>query len=253
MTKIPATPWIICPTPNPHACMRLFCLPHAGGGASTFRTWSSHLPQSVEVCRIQLPGRENRLREPPFSQISPLVELLAQVIEPYLSLPYVFFGHSVGALVAFELARQLRKSNHLRPAHLFVSGRRAPQIPDRGPPIHQLPDAEFVRELGRRFNGVPEAVRQDAELMNALRPMLRADIAIDESYVYANSEPLDSPMSAFGGLQDPIVSHDDLAAWRNQTRCTFTQRMFPGNHFFLQSAQALLLQAISQDLTQFLH
>lgn len=253
MTKIPATPWIICPTPNPHACMRLFCLPYAGGGASTFHTWSSHLPQSIEVCRIQLPGRENRLREPPFSQISPLVEVLAQVIEPYLRMPYVFFGHSVGALVAFELARQLRRSYRLRPACLFVSGRRAPQIPDREPPIHRLPDAEFVQELGRRYDGVPEAVRQDAELMNVLRPMLRADIAIDETYVYADGEPLDSPMSAFGGLQDPKVSHDDLAAWCNQTRSTFTQRMFPGNHFFLQSAQALLLQAISQDLTQFLH
>jgi len=89
--------------------------------------------------------------------------------------------------------------------------------------------------------------------MNALRPMLRADIAIDETYVYADGEPLESPMSAFGGLQDPKVSHDDLAAWCNQTRCAFIQRMFPGNHFFLQSAQALLLQAISRDLTQFLH
>ncbi len=210
------------------------------------------MPLDVEVCRIQLPGRENRLREPPFNQIASLVEVLAQVIEPYLSVPYVFFGHSVGALVAFELARQLRKLNRLGPAHLFVSGRRAPQIFDRDPPIHKLPDAEFVRELGRRFDGIPEAVRQDAELMNVLLPMLRADIAIDETYVYLDEEPLDSPISAFGGLQDPKVSHDDLGAWRNQTRGTFSQRMFPGNHFFLQSAQALLLQAISQDLAQFL-
>jgi medium-chain acyl-[acyl-carrier-protein] hydrolase len=158
----------------------------------------------------------------------------------------------VGALVAFELARQLRKLNRPRPAHLFVSGRRAPQVLDRDPPIHQLADIEFIQELSRRFDGVPEAVRQDAELMNLLRPMLRADIAIDETYVYADEEPFDSPMSAFGGLQDRRVSHDDLAAWRDQTRGTFTQLMFPGNHFFLQSAQALLLQAISRDLACFL-
>jgi medium-chain acyl-[acyl-carrier-protein] hydrolase len=252
MEKTPGEPWIIRPKPDPRACMRLFCLPYAGAGASTFRTWSSHLPQSVEVCRIQLPGRENRLRDPPFTRISPLVKVLAQVIEPYLSLPYAFFGHSVGALVAFELARQQRRLHRLGPAHLFVSGRRAPQILDRDPPMHQLPDGEFVREIGRRFDGIPEAVRQDAELMNVLRPMLRADIEIDETYVYPEEEPLASAVSAFGGLQDPKVSRDDLAAWCKQTCGAFSQRMFPGNHFFLQSAQALLLQAIAQDLTQFL-
>jgi medium-chain acyl-[acyl-carrier-protein] hydrolase len=251
--KSAGAPWIICPAPNPHARLRLFCLPYAGGGAAAFRRWPNHLPAQIELCAIQPPGRENRLREVPICQLSPLVVVVAGVLEPYLDLPCAFFGHSVGSLVAFELARQLRKLHRPAPAHLFVSGRRAPQIPDRDPPMHQLADDDFIRELDRRFDGVPEAVRQEAELMSLLRPMLRADIALDETYVYADGEPLDSPISAFGGLQDRKVSHDDLAAWRDQTRGAFTHRMLPGNHFFLQSAQEMLLQAISQDLKPFLH
>jgi medium-chain acyl-[acyl-carrier-protein] hydrolase len=157
----------------------------------------------------------------------------------------------MGALISFELARQLRRQYSLSPVHLFISGRRAPQIPDLALPIHHLPEAAFVEEL-RHLNGTPESVLQNAELMQLVLPIVRADFAVCETYVYSTEEPLDCPISAFGGLQDGEVSYDDLAAWRDQTNSSFTLSIFPGNHFFVQSARELILLAVSQKLTRHL-
>ena len=231
--------------------MHLFCFPYAGGAASTFCTWADGLPREVEVCPIQLPGRENRLREPPFTQLGPLVHALAQAMRPYLGKPFVFFGHSMGAAISFELARQLRRQGDPGPLYLFVSGSHAPQVPDPNPPIHHLPEAEFMEEL-RRLNGTPETVLRNAELMQLLLPLLRADLALHETYVYVPDDPLDCPISAFGGLKDQQVCRDDLAAWRDQTYGAFTLHMLPGDHFFLRSARGFLLRAISQELVSIL-
>lgn len=243
--------WVTCPMPNPQAWLRLFCFPYAGGGASNFLTWSDDLPPDIEVCPIQLPGRENRLRKMPFTRLPPLVQALVQALLPYLDTPFAFFGHSMGALIGFELARQLRRQYGLGPVHLFVSGHRAPQIPNPRPLIHQLPESAFVEEL-RRFDGTPELVLQNTEVMEVFLPILRADFSICETYIYSPEDPLECPISAFGGLQDLLVSRHDLEAWRDQTLGSFTLRMFPGGHFFLHNARALLLRAVSQDLTQLL-
>jgi len=239
------------PQTNPQALLRLFCFPYAGGGASIFRTWSNNLPSEVEVCPIQLPGRENRLQEPPFNRLAPLVHVLAHVLLPYLDLPFVFFGHSMGALISFELARYLRRQHAPGPLHLFVSARRAPQIPAINPPIHHLPESAFIEAL-RDFNGTPESILQNAELMQLLLPVLRADFAVCETYTYSVEDPLACAISTFGGLQDCEVCYDELAAWREQTDGFFTQRMLPGNHFFLRSARVSLLRYITQDLTRLL-
>jgi medium-chain acyl-[acyl-carrier-protein] hydrolase len=244
-------PWIVRPKPNPQAHLRLFCFPYAGGGALVFRTWPDDLPPDVEVCAVQLPGRESRLKEPLFTRLSPLVQTLSHVLEPHLDVPFAFFGHSVGTLVSFELARQFRRQNAPGPVHLFVSGRWAPQLPDPYPPIHQLPESEFVEEL-RRFNGTPELVLQHAELMALLLPILRADFEINETYVYTAGEPLDCPISAYGGLQDARASREGLEGWRVHTRGDFVLRVFPGDHFFLHSARSLVLQTLSRELTQLL-
>lgn len=249
MTMMTTNSWITHPRLNPQAHLRLFCFPYAGGGASVFYAWSDDLPRYFEVCPIQLPGREGRLGELPFTRLSSIVPPLVQALQPYLNLPFAFFGHSLGATLSFEVARQLCRRNDPSPIHLFVSGSSAPQIPLRNPPIHQLPETEFKAEL-RRFNGTPEAVLENEELMQLLLPLLRADFAAHETYVYTADAPLSCPISAFGGLQDTEVSHDDLAAWQEQTRSIFTLRMFPGDHFFLHSARKLLLQSMSQDLTQ---
>lgn len=241
--------WVTCPKPKAQARLRLFCFPYAGGGASIFRTWPDDLPPSIQICSIQLPGRESRLREPCFTRLEPLVQALVQALSPYLDVPYAFFGHSLGALIGFELARALVRENRPSPVHLFVSGHSAPQVQSLDPPIHQLPEPDFIKEL-RHLNGTPGEVLQNAELMALLLPVLRADFAINETYVYIPGTLLDCPISAFGGLQDSLVSRDGLAAWCDQTYSTFALRMFPGDHFFLHSARPPLLRAIVHDLAQ---
>jgi medium-chain acyl-[acyl-carrier-protein] hydrolase len=240
-------PWLVFPIPRPQALVRLFCFPFAGGGAAAYRTWPEHLLPAIEVCGVELPGHGLRLRESLFTDLCPLVEAVGEAIMPVIDKPFAFYGHSMGALISFELARRLRRQLNLGPVRLFVAGRRAPQMADSTPPIHDLPDREFVAHL-RALNGSPEAVLQDAEIMRLLLPMLRADLAICETYRYTSDEPLQCPISAFGGLEDRQTSYEDLANWRVQTDRTVVLRMLPGDHFFPRTAQSLLLPAITQDL-----
>lgn len=237
--------WISFRKPGAKTRLRLFCFPYAGAGALLFRSWSHCLPADVEVCPVQLPGRGTRMLERPYTQLSPLVEALAQALAPLLDRPFAFFGHSLGALVSFELARRIRRQYGVHPVHLFVSAGRAPQILHRGLPIHTLPDKEFLMEL-RRLNGTPSELLDHAELMELMLPLLRADFAVYETYQYSSEAPLNCPISAFGGLQDNKVSDSDLDAWRVQTSVSFSLRMFPGDHFFLK--QPLLLRALFQEL-----
>jgi medium-chain acyl-[acyl-carrier-protein] hydrolase len=241
--------WVTCPKPNPHASLRLFCFPYAGGSAFNFRGWADQLPATVELCLIELPGRGLRMKEKPFTRMLPLVQAIAQALLPHLDKPFIFFGHSMGGLISFELARLLPRDYGLSPVHLFVSGRRAPQIPAPDSPIHALPDPAFLEKL-RRLNGTPEAVLKSGELMQLLIPTLRADFAVLETYIYAPGPTLDCPITAFGGLQDREVNCDDLEAWREQTNAAFSLQMFRGNHFFLHSAQSLVLQSLCRKLHQ---
>jgi medium-chain acyl-[acyl-carrier-protein] hydrolase len=239
--------WIAFRKPNPQARLRLFCFPYAGAGAAIFRTWPDGLPAYVEVCPVQFPGRGTRLMEAPFTRLSPLVQALAQTLGPLLNKPFAFFGHSLGALVGFELARQLRRQFGVQPVRLFVSAAHAPQIPSRHRPIHALPEGEFLDEL-RHLNGTPGEVLKHAELLQIMLPVLRADFAVYETYVYSPEPPLTCCISSFGGLQDHRVSRDDLDGWRDQTRASFSLRMLPGDHFFMNATQPLLLQVLSQEL-----
>jgi medium-chain acyl-[acyl-carrier-protein] hydrolase len=167
---------------------------------------------------------------------------------PHLERPFAFFGHSLGALVSFELARFLRREYAIRLVHLFVSSHSAPQIPDREPPIHDLPAPDFVEKI-RSLDGMPEKVLENGELMALIIPILRADFSMCETYVYQDAEPLDCPISALGGLYDRYVSRADLEAWREQTSAAFSARMFPGGHFYLNRERPLLLRALAQELS----
>jgi medium-chain acyl-[acyl-carrier-protein] hydrolase len=239
--------WISRGKPRPKTRLRLFCFPYAGAGSLIFRTWPDGLPADVEVCPVQFPGRGTRLTERPFTQLAPLVELLAQALAPFLDKPFAFFGHSLGALVSFELARRVRRQYGLHPARLFVSAGRAPQIPHRAAPIHGLPEREFLAEL-RRLNGTPGDLLDHEEFMAIMLPLLRADFAVYETYVYSTEPPLSCPISAFGGMQDQRVNESELEAWRAQTDASFSLRMFPGDHFFLK--QPALLRVLSQELAR---
>ena len=250
MVQHQLTAWVRCPRPSDQARIRIFCLPFGGGGAAIFREWPRDLWPEIEVWHVQLPGREARHREPALTRMEALVAPLADAMLPYLDRPYIVFGHSMGALIGFELARRLRKLGAPDPLHLFVSARRAPHVADPHPPLHTLPDADLVAQLTRRYNGMPRAVLENAELLRMFIPIVRADLTMTETYVYAPEAPLACPISAFGGLEDDAVTRDDLAAWGDQTGAGFTLRMVPGGHFFLQTDRARLLAALRADLQQ---
>jgi medium-chain acyl-[acyl-carrier-protein] hydrolase len=235
---------------NAGARLRLFCFPFAGG-IGVYNSWFDELPADVrsktELCSILFPGHEANYGGALISSLAPLIDLLCPAIAPYQDIPFAFFGHSMGALVSFELARQLRRQDVPGPVHMIVSGHRAPQLPDLHQAIHELPAPEFWRQL-RELSGTPEAVLQNPELMELLLPVLRADFAVCERYQYADEDPLDCSITVFGGNNDARVSHPELCAWQTQTRNAFCVRMFPGGHFFVQTAQMLVLRILAEDL-----
>jgi len=238
--------WVIRYRSNPRADLRLFCFSYAGGGASVFRSWGDALPQEVEVCAIQLPGRESRIGEPAYRRVAALVAPLGEAIEAYLDRPFAFFGHSMGALVAFELTRHLRRTSRPQPVRLMLAAYRAPQLPNPNIKIYHLPDE--VLKVILRSEGIPQRVLQNEELMQAMLPTLRADFELCDTYEYTLEAPLTCPLSIFGGLEDVRISTCDLEGWRihTDTTCSFTQ--LPGSHFFVHSCQDLLLAAIARGL-----
>jgi medium-chain acyl-[acyl-carrier-protein] hydrolase len=241
--------WLACPAPNPKAALRLFCFPYSGAGASIFYPWVASFPPTVEVCPVELPGRGKRIAESPFSRMPPLVEAAGQGLLSYLDKPFAFFGHSLGAVVGFELARLLQRRHDLSPVRLFVSGHRAPQIVSDCPPVHDLPDSEFAEEV-RRLHGTPDEVLDHAELRELLLPILRADFAASETYAFEAGKPLTCPVTAFGGLQDEHVTREHLEAWRGHTTALFGLRMLPGDHFFLNTSRSMLIAAIARELNR---
>lgn len=238
--------WYPAFQPRAEASLRLICFPYAGAGIPVFRAWPAALPDAIELRVAQLPGRGTRLREDRFEQMPPLVEALCRALYPLADRPLAFFGHSLGALVAFELVRKLR-CDGVFPVHLFVSGNIAPQLPDPAPPIHQLPEDGFLREL-KNLNGMPQVLLDSKELLEIMLPVVRSDFTLLETYQYKPEEPLDCPITAFGGAQDPRTTRNGLEGWRLQTAKSFDLIMMQGDHFFLDSARSLLLDVISRKL-----
>jgi medium-chain acyl-[acyl-carrier-protein] hydrolase len=216
-----------------------------------YQSWSTLLPPKMEVCPIQLPGRGKRLLENPYLRLAPLVEDVAEAISPYLDRPFAFFGHSMGAMIGFELARLLHRERKPGPSYLIFSGRRAPHLPRTEPLTYNLQESEFFEKL-RELDGTPEEVFESAELMKLMLPILRADFEVVQTYQHEPGEPLDCPFSVYGGLQDSYVQKEHLKAWSSHTASTFKLRMFPGNHFFIRTAQHQLLTSIAEDLQTYL-
>jgi len=238
--------WYVCPQPNPTAPARLICFPHAGGGTPTFTAWPGRLP-AVEVWIASLPGRGTRLHEAPLTEMLPLVQALAREFMPLADRPFFFFGHSLGGRLAFELARSLRRQGKPLPQRLFVSASPAPHLPRTRPPIHTLPKAAFLEEMRRR-GGTPDEVLAHPDLVELLLPALRADFTLYETSVYTSEPLLECPITAFGGVSDPLVDRTLLAAWEAQTAVAFRLQMFLGNHFFLNTAVVELMHALRTEL-----
>lgn len=233
---------------DPAARLRLFCLPYAGAGASLFHAWSRVLPHGIQVCPIQLPGRENRLREPAPTELASLVRDLAAAIAPALDLPFAIFGHSMGAAIAFELARHLRHRGAARPDHLLLAAFRAPHLPPSLPPLAALPRPVFLDAVQGRYGRFADEILNEPALLDLVIPILRADLAMIETYQCAGELPLDCPITVFGGANDRSVTMAELEEWRCHTVAAFEVVTVPGGHLFLKDARDELLGEIVRRL-----
>lgn len=239
--------WLPYRRPGSTPALRLFCFPYAGGSASAYRGWSDKLPEGVEICAVQPPGRERRMAEEAFTRMEPLIEDLARVLTPVLDRPFAFFGHSMGAKVAYELARKLRRESRTLPRLMMFSGSRAPHMPPDDEPIYGLPDDELIDEL-HRLGGTPQEVLDNDELMRLLLPLLRADFELNETYEHRPENPFDLPVAAYGGVDDEECPPETIAGWKDVTEGPFRRRMFAGGHFFLHEVTDELLEEIRRDL-----
>lgn len=240
--------WIEWLQKHPNAGLRLFCFHYAGGTAQRAHQWTQQLDAEVEICAVELPGRGKRFMEPAYTHMDQLIDDLLPVIEPVLAeKPFVFFGHSMGALVSYELSRRLQRDTQLQPEALFVSGHAAPHIP-RQSMIHQLPHQQFWDRL-IQLNGTPKEVLQHPELLELLTPILRADFAVCETFSYTKSITLDCPIVVYGGKDDPSVAADQLELWCSHTSNSCLIQIMAGDHFYLHnSSQSTLQQHVNQQL-----
>lgn len=236
--------WFHRPAPRPAARLRLVCIPHAGAGAVTFDRWVGGLPEDVELITVRLPGRENRMRERPFSAWTPLAEEFAKALEDRISSPYVLFGHSMGAMLAYEtVVRGVARP----PERVILSGCRAPGIPRALPAIQDLPSEQFVAELGK-LAGTPRDVLAAPRLMAVLEPMLRADIRLAETWSHRRPSPLPVPTTVFWGADDEVAPSEVVAAWRHLAPRGITGHGVPGGHFFLRDHPREFLRRLSKEL-----
>jgi surfactin synthase thioesterase subunit len=248
--RVPAlNDWVICPRKGSATAARLFCFPYAGGGASCYRSWVEEVGPELELCFIQWPGRENRIRERPSTRIEELAPAIADGILDRLDRPFAFYGHSLGAKVAFETARELRRRGFAQPVCLFVGACQAPQLRFPHPPLGHLGETEFIEGIQSRYGGVPRQILDDSELRALLIPTLRADVGLLENYVYIPERALGCAITVFGGSTDQTVDYSSLQAWEEQTTREFNLQILPGSHFFLQSARQQLLSAIHAQLS----
>lgn len=245
MLQPPSRSFVHKPAASPPR-LRLFTFPYAGGGAAIYRSWASALPSGVELVPVQPPGRENRLTEKPFERLEPLVDYLLEGIGPLLDLPCAFFGYSLGAVVAYELAARLG-ARGLGPELVVMAARQAPHLPPRRQPIHHLPREEFVAEL-MKLEGTPAEVLAHPELLELMLPLLRADFALVEGVAVARRAPLRCRLVAWGGEDDHLVPPEDVEAWRGYGGEPFESRIFPGGHFFVNTHRDPLLAALRQVL-----
>ena len=243
-----SAPNILYKIPSATSKMRLFCLPYAGGSATFYRDWQKALPAAIDVLPVELPGRGMLFNQPAFNAMLPLVEYLADALAPWLDHPFAFFGHSMGALISFELTRFLSQTRRAAPMHLFISAQRAPHLPIPLPHTYTRSDEELWAEIAA-LNGVPQEVLDNPQLMELLIPALRGDLTLCGTYTYVPGPELTCSLTVLGGMHDPLAERSQLEAWRSHTTATMTIQMLAGDHFFLHTSQALVLRFLTHECT----
>ena len=241
--------WLPAFTPSPRGALRLVCIPHAGAGASIYRRWSGLLPPSILVSPVQLPGREERYSESPKKSIQEIAEELAPILGASVDGSFALFGYSMGALIAFETARQLRKQGLPMPCGIIVAAHQPPQQSIVRKPIYHLPEDEFLTEL-REIGGMPEELFDYPELLEFVLPALRSDLQACDTYFCTPEEPLAVPFAVVGGRYDPHVPTESLIDWKEQSSEPCSVDLLPGGHFFLRESRDLLLERVLQCLSR---
>jgi len=239
--------WIRSFATGGSGAMRLVCFPHAGGSASYFFPYARAFGPDVDVLPLQYPGRQDRRREGFIDNIAELADRISVALLSDVPAPFAFFGHSMGAVLAFEVARRLRDRSAVEPVALFLSGRRAPDRRRTDDDVHRRPDEGLLAEL-RRVAGTDPRVLADPELRAALLPVTRNDYRAIETYRYEPGPPLDVPITVLIGDADPTSTVAEAAGWQAYTTAAFDLRVFPGGHFYLDSARAAVAGTITESL-----
>jgi medium-chain acyl-[acyl-carrier-protein] hydrolase len=242
-----SSPWLVPLKPAEKCRLRLYCFSYAGGGARVYSSWSSRFPLEVEMWGVELPGRGARFRETPWTSIQTYAHAIASELMGLDDTPFAFFGHSMGAFLSFEVARQMEQQGFTMPVHVYVSGAGAPHLQPLSEPIYALPDIEFAERI-REFDGCPPELFVEPELLELVLPILRADFCACDTYVYHDGDPLRTAITAFGGLDDPETTLDRLVAWRQHSTGQFSVHRLEGGHFFLQSSEAEFLALFNREL-----
>jgi medium-chain acyl-[acyl-carrier-protein] hydrolase len=238
--------WLPARVSKPDARLRLFCFPYAGGSATAYRHWQEMMPPAIELLPVELPGRGARTQEQLYTRLDSLIEALGPALLPEMELPFAFFGHSMGGLIAFELARWLKNENRPLPAHLFISAKSCPDHQDEIPTA-PLSDAQLITIL-KDYDGTSADVLENAELMELLAPIIRADMELCDSWVSTPGLTLECPITVFGGLNDRARPRQVLEGWKKYTTNSFRLNMFPGGHFFIQKWGRAMTEVIVRQL-----
>jgi medium-chain acyl-[acyl-carrier-protein] hydrolase len=248
--KLAVSDWWMCPRADSTARLRLWCLPFVGAGAAIWHPWAGPLAGCAEVAAVRLRGRETRLAESPFTRLDEIVRALADRIGPQTKEPYALCGHSLGGLLAFEIARELRARGLPAARALIVCATRAPHLPRLESDLHPLPAREFVAQIERRYGAIPPEIREHPEFIDLLLPAMRADMEAYETYRFTPGPPLDLPLLALGGTNDAIVPRASVMAWSAHTAQRFESHLIVGGHFFPQQKVGETTQLVRQFLAR---
>jgi surfactin synthase thioesterase subunit len=234
-------------TKNHNAKVRLFCFHYGGGSSTSFYPWISKIPSFIELMAVELAGRGRNMSQPLLTNVHDITALMIEEIKYYLDKPFIFFGHSVGSLICFDLTKAMREQNLQIPMHLILSGSMAPHTLHKRKHICHLDDIAFTEEL-KVYNGIPQEVQNEPSLMEMFLPIIRADMSIIENYNHSQDKPLDCNITTIAGKNDPTVAIEDVQAWKSHTMLSHNHYTLDGDHFFIKTELQEVINIVLQTI-----